>query len=225
MLWSPNTRLLYPFENTALDYSGNARHGTVFGSGVYATKPNGGRCLYFDGVGDYVATPSFGLSGSVVVFAADVRCKFSSTVGGIFLSDNGADPGVGLLRYFRVVNTNTLRWRYSNGAVVTGEDATDFFAAPYEDVWLNAVIVCDYAGKKCYFYRKGVLFSVSGTMTGTPLFPSTTNQKYVGWYTTNQFLTTGYLANVQLWTLATMPAAGQMLANVNRLMLGMNPIW
>ena len=25
--------------------------------------------------------------------------------------------------------------------------------------------------------------------------------------------------------LATMPAAGQMLANVNRLMLGMNPIW
>ena len=225
MLWSRNLQLHYPFQNTALDYSGNARNGTVNGSGVYATKPNGGRCLYFDGVGDYVATPSFALSGTVAVFAADVRCKFNATIYQTLIADNNSSTTVGYIWLARYANTNDLNWRYADGVLYTGAIATNFFAAPYNDVWLHLLVACDYNGKNTYFYRNGILFATIA-MTNTPVFPTTNRVKYVGSFNPTTYpLTDGYLANVQLWTLATMPAAGQMLANANRLMLGMNPIW
>jgi hypothetical protein len=63
-------------------------------------------------------------------------------------------------------------------------------------------------------------------MSGTPFFPTTDNEKFIGCYVgSSAFLTNGYLANVYLGTLLTMPPAAQMLANANRLMLGINPIW
>ena len=227
MLWSPNTQLHYPFQNTALDYSGNARHGTINGSGVFATRPNGSRCLYFDGTGDYVATPSFGLSGTVVVFAADVRCKLHAARNQSFIGENAASSTVGYIWSFRPLNSNSLNWKYADGVGDRDGYLTDYFAAPYNDVWLHLCIVCDYGGKYIYFYRDGIPFGSPIAMTGTPVFPSTARVKYIGQMNldTGRYFTDGYLQNVQLWTLATMPAAGQMLANVNRIMLGMNPIW
>ena len=225
MLWSPNCRLLYPFENQANDYSGNARHGTVSGSGVYATKPNGGRCLYFDGTGDYVATPSFGLSGTVVVFACWTRCLLNAGVQQTILADGWDSSTDGFLRLIRGTGSNALTWYYADGVGQRTLSAPNYFAAPFNDAWLYLTLVCDYTGKTTYVYRNGQLFYTSGTMTGTPVSPSGVRAKYLGSRVTGLLLTDGYLANVQLWTLATMPAAGQMLANVNRLMLGMNPIW
>lgn len=223
MLWSPNLQLHYPFENTANDYSGNARHGTVNGSGVYATRPNGGRCLYFDGVGDLVTTPSFGLSGTVVGFDAQVRCT-TGLYYQAFLAENYYSGALGFL-YIGTISTNDCLFAYANGAAIEAR-STNFFAAPYSDVWLHAMVVADFSGKNIYFYRNGLLFETVA-MTGTPLFPSTARVKYVGAYDAagNDPLKAGYLQNVRLWSLPTMPAAAQMLANANRLMLGMNPIW
>lgn len=225
MLASPNCQLLYPFENQANDYSGNARHGTVFGSGVYATKPNGGRCLYFDGVGDYVTTPSFGLSGTVVVFAAWVRCKWATTVQTL-IGDAASHPTYPHLQCKRLSYSNSCVWNYADGSTDASATAADFFLAPYDDAYFHMTIVCDYAGKVTYFYRNGIPFGSPVAMSGTPAFPSTARVKYIGSYnTTLNLLTAGYLANVQLWTLATMPPLAAMTANANRLMLGMNPIW
>jgi len=224
MLWSRNSQLHYPFQNTALDYSGNARHGTVLGTGAYATKPDGSRCLYFDGVGDYVTTPSFGLIGTVVVFAAHVRSKTLATRQGI-LAEATSSNTIGFLWAERWQNSNHARWWYANGAGVSAAQAIDIFAAPYEDAWMHLLIVCDYDGKQTYFYRNATLFTTIA-MAGTPVFPSTARVKYVGSYNAFDYLlTASYLQNVQLWTLPTMPAASHMLANVNRIMLGMNPIW
>ena len=223
MLWSPNTQLHYPFQNTAKDYSGNARNGTVNGSGVYATKPNGGRCLYFDGVGDYVATPSFGLTGTVVVFAADIRCIPNAAWQGLLRTPFSLANGY--LYCYR--NGDLLIWTYSYGS----NDATKYatlFGGSFDDTWLNLLVVCDYSvGGKVYFYRNGGLLTTSTSLTGSPVFPATSSVKYIGvrnadW---DQLLTAGYLANVYLGTLPTMPAAAQMLANAKRLMLGFNPIW
>lgn len=223
MLWSPNLQLHYPFENQANDYSGNARHGTVNGSGVYATRPNGGRCLYFDGVGDLVTTPSFGLSGTVVGFDTQVRC----TTGGAyqaFLAENYFSGALGFV-YVGIRSNTDFLFCYANGAVVEAR-STNFFAAPFSDVWLHAMVVADFSGKNLYFYQNGLLFQTIA-MTGTPLFPSTARVKYVGAYDAagNDPLNTGYLQNVRLWSLPTMPAAAQMLANANRLMLAMHPIF
>jgi hypothetical protein len=225
MLWSPNTQLHYPFQNTAKDYSGNARNGTVYGSGVYATKPNGGRCLYFDGLDDYVKTPSFGLSGKVIVFAADVRCKAFTNWQNI-LGDGYQSASTGFLSVVRWVNSTDLAFGYANGSATIYHRATNYFLSAYNDTWLHMIVVCDYAGKNIYYYRNGILFLGPVAMSGTPAFPTTNRVRYIGSYNLNtQFLTYGYLANVQLWTLATMPAAAQMLANAKRLMLGFNPIW
>jgi hypothetical protein len=225
MLWSRNLQLHYPFQNTAKDYSGNARNGTVNGSGVYATKPNGGRCLYFDGTGDYVATPSFGLSGTVVVFAADVRCKSNANIYQSFLGDGAQSNTIGYFSSYRTPPGNTLAWQYTDGNQPQAANAAGYFNSPFDDTWFHMIICCDYTGKKTYFYRNGTLFTTV-TMSGTPAFPSTNRVKYIGSYSILwDRLTDGYLANVQLWTLATMPAAAQMLANAKRLMLGFNPIW
>jgi len=228
VLWSRNLQLHYPFENQANDYSGNARHGTVVGSGVYATRPNAGRCLYFDGVGDYVTTPSFGLPANhtVVVFACWTRCKLHAAVRQEFIGDNSEAPTVGYFHFYRYFNSGDLYWKFANGSASAFVTSLSFFNAPYDDVWLHLAVVCDYVGKLTYFYRNGVLFSTSGAMSGTPIFPSTDRVKYIGSYNNAQnLLTAGYLQNVQLWTLATMPPLAAITANANRLMLGMNPIW
>jgi hypothetical protein len=226
MLWSPHLQLSYPFENQANDYSGNARHGTVNGSGVYATRPNAGRCLYFDGVGDYVATPSFGLSGTVVILTCWMRIKTNAT-SQFILSDNSPDTMVGFIQCYRQGGADKFQWRYATGTQYLLSTAVDYFKAPFEDTWLHAGVVCDYAGKKCYFFRNGTLFYADAAMSGTPVFPSTNRTKYIGANnTTPQYpIVDGYLQNVQLWTLAICPPVAQMTANANRLMLGMNPIW
>lgn len=222
MIWSPNLQLLYPFENQANDYSGNARHGTVNGSGVYATRPNGGRCLLFDGTGDDVTTPSFGLSGTVVWFAADVRCKLNATVSQFLLGDYTTNyMGAG-----RYSTTNTLSWIYHNGTSAVLAEVSDYFASPYNDAWLHLLIVCDYAGKNTYFYRNGIPFGTPVAMSGTPQFPSSATVKLLGTLLTSTFLLTdGYMANAMLSTLATMPPVAQVTANAQRMHLGLHPIW
>ena len=220
----PNLQLAYRFQNSALDWSGNGRNGTVKGSGVYTTA-RGQQALYFEG-NDYVATPSFGLSGTVVVFAAWVRCK-AFTNYQLILGEATVSTTIGYLACVRNLNTNNLWWEYADGTSRQYPTAVGYFNSPFDDAWLHMTIVCDYAGKNVYFYRNGILFYSVG-MVGTPRFPSTNRAKYVGAFWTVSlpyYLTDGYLANVQLWTLATMPPLAQMTANANRLMLGMNPIW
>jgi hypothetical protein len=224
MLVDPHNQLLYPFQNQANDYSGQARHGTVNGSGVYATKPNGGRCLYFDGVGDFVTTPSFELSGTVVVFAADVRCKLKATDLQVILGMEVSNKGN--FAAYRPTNANSLNWGYWNGSTFVDAIANDFFAAPYNDAWLHMLIACDYAGKNTYFWKDGIPFGAPVAMSGTPDFPSTNQAKYIGSYTWSQFLlTAGDLANVYLGTLPSCPSVAELTANANRLMLGLHPIW
>ena len=220
----PNLQFAYRFQNSALDWSGNGRNGTVNGSGVYTTA-RGQQALYFDGTGDYVATPSFGLSGTVVVFATWVRCKFSATLRQSFLGDDASSVTVGHLWCRRNANSDGLRWQYAEGTVATGAEYVTFFSAPYDNVWVHAVVACDYPAKSTTIHRNGTLVATVA-MSGTPVFPSTDRVKYIGSYSTGQYmLTDGYMANVQLWTLATMPPLAVMDASVKRIAAGLMPVW
>jgi hypothetical protein len=223
LLWSPNTQLLYPFENQANDYSGNARHGTVNGSGVYATRPNAGRCLYFDGTGDYVATPSFGLPATdqVVWFTCNIRSNAHTSTQCI-LGDASGSGTVGFLRITRNLDSTSLYWYYANGTSAKAAIAPDYFI---DDTWLHLLVVCDYTGKLVHFYRNATPFGSPVAMTGTPVFPSSSRVLYVGSVTaTTYLLTNGYLQNVYLGTLATCPPVAALTANANRMMLGLHPI-
>lgn len=213
----PNLQLAYRFQNSALDWSGNGRDGTGGGGGYVVAR--GQQALYFYNSVDRVATPSFGLSGTVVVFACWTRNAFSSFLSQTFIGDGSSD-----LWCYRSQNGNDLNWTYTGWATAT---STDYFADPYNDVWLFLCIVCDYAGKKTYFYRNSALVTTA-TMTGTPAAPTTAKVKYIGNYQTSggsYYIRAGYLQNVQLWTLATMPPLAVMNASVARLALGLMPIW
>jgi hypothetical protein len=223
MLAVPSCQLLYPFENQANDYSGNARHGTVNGSGVFATRPSDGRCLYFDGVGDYVATPNFGLSGTVVVFAANVRCKDQSFTQRFLSSEQNI--AIGYILVSRYHADNKLQWQYANGSLVA-VDFLNYFDSPFNDAWVHVCVVCDYSGKITYAFRNGIPYGAPVAMLGTPLFPSTSQVYAIGQYVTGgELLTDGYLQNVYLGTLLTCPSVAALTANANRLMLGMHPIF
>jgi hypothetical protein len=229
MLWSPNTQLHYPFENTAKDYSGQGRDGTLEGTPActYATKPNGGRCLYFGGAG-YITTPSFALSGTVVWFAAWVRCKLIAANAQMLIACGGASPTAPFIQCYRLTNSGRLDWGYADGTNIRVASANNYFDSPYNDVWLHLCVICDYAGKATYFYRNGLPFGSPVTMSNTPAFPSSANIKYLGGLFTVALyypLVDGYMANVILGTLATKPPDAELTANANRLMLGLNPIW
>jgi hypothetical protein len=218
----PNAAFFYRFQNSAVDWSGNGRNGTVNGSGVYTTA-RGQQALYFDGTGDYVATPSFGLSGTVVVFAADVRCKTRAYYQA-FLGDNRGGGVGGMLLCMRKTGADDLMWYFGKGAGADAVVCANYFTAPFEDTWLHLCVVMDYTGKKTYFYRDAVLKSTATPIL--PIFPDATCVKYIGEYGPSAYLlTAGYLANVQLWTLPTMPPIAVMNASVARIAAGLMPIW
>jgi hypothetical protein len=225
-----NLKLRYKMDEgaglRAFDSSGLQRYGTLSGT----TKPAWqvgpkGRCLYFGGAG-YVATPSFGLTGTVVVFAAAVRCLGSSRQ--TILGDGATSATVGFLYLVRwdAQGINDLYWGYANGAGYSYAASTNYFAGGYDDAWLHLCVVCDYTGARSYFYRNGISVGSPVAMTGTPVFPSTDRVKSIGRYSSGTYLlVNGYLANVQLWTLATMPPLAVANASVQRMNQGLWPIW
>jgi len=223
--WPSSVRglqLRYKFDEgagkKAFDSSGLHRHGTINGTGLYAPSLVG-KCLYFDGTGDYVATPSFGLSGTVVVFACRTRCKKHTDYQMFF-----ARSGTHMLLRLPLPDSEYLRWYYAAPGQAYAQ--TSFLTSTYEDVWLHLCVVCDYAEKACYFYRNAILIA-SLALTGTPVFPSFNAAMYIGVYNdgASYLLTAGYLADVQLWTLATMPPPAVMNASAWRMSQGLWPIW
>ena len=138
----PNLQLAYRFQNSALDWSGNGRNGTVNGSGVYTTA-RGQQALYFDGTGDYVQTPSFGLSGTVVVFAADVRCKFNVTIDQEFVGISQSATQRSALE--RPKNANSLRIYYTDGTGTLRYPTVSNFFLGYDDVWVSLMVAIDFA--------------------------------------------------------------------------------
>ncbi len=218
----PNLQLWYRAQDTTgttttIDCSGNGRNGTINGSKVCATARSQ-QALYFDG-DDYVATPSFGLSGTVVWLSTWVRCKFNATVEQHFLSSGLT------FQTYRSPNTNDFAFYHAPG--VDGDNTiTDFFASPFNDVWVHLMTVVDYTGKKLYVYRNAVPYSPQTIAGGALTFPSVSRVWYLGYYGSGAyFLTQGYLQDVKFGTLATMPPLAVVDASAKRLAAGLMPCW
>lgn len=228
MLADPKSQLYYPLQNTLIDGSGHGRNGTLGGSPACTFVAGGprGRALYFPGTG-YVATPSFGLSGTVVWFAARLRSKFNTTIRQCFIGDDAISNTIGFLLCERYSNSNSLLWWYATGAGTNYAVATDCLAAPYNNTWTHMCIACDYANKKTYFARNGAPFGSPISMTGTPVFPSNNRVHNIGSYnsTPGSPITDGDMANVYLATLATAPTDAARNWNAKRLAMGLHPIW
>lgn len=188
----PNLQLAYRFQNSAVDWSGNGRNGTVTGSGVYTTA-RGQQALS----GGMIVTPAFVESGQVVVFSASVRSNQNATNDQTLYGNAGVKTDRRFVQLVRRAGSNDLKllykypdtmynrstWLYVYTLYVRDSLKTDsavaanFFAAPYNDAWVRLCVVCDYTGKNCYFYREGNLFCTVA-LSGAPKFPNDSLAKY-----------------------------------------------
>jgi hypothetical protein len=129
--------------------------------------------LYFDG-NDYVATPAFALSGTVLTVSGWV--KSDTSIRQVILSDNYSAT-LGFIMLWREVNTDWLTWQYANGSATVGPRMLTFFTG-YNNTWVHFTVVADYSGDTIKYYRNGMW--VQTDVMITPLFPSQNVVKYLG---------------------------------------------
>jgi hypothetical protein len=174
--------------------------GTITGA-TWKTESDGcpsGNCLYFDG-DDYVATPAFALSGTVLTVTGWVKMASNETFSQYILGEGTQSETVGFIGIWINKNSiNSLYWVYANGSVVVSPNMTTFFTG-YDNVWVHFAIVADYSGALIKWYRNGELIQTSA-MTGTPLFPSTNRIKYLGAYNASSHrITNGNLDDIRIY--------------------------
>jgi prepilin-type N-terminal cleavage/methylation domain-containing protein len=154
--------------------------GTITGA-TWKSESDGcpsGNCLYFDGVNDYVTTPAFALSGTVLSVSGWVKTNYNVN-GRAILNGSGEGNLYGYFSIFRAggdINYLVFRYAYQSG---TNAVAYDNFFTGYDNAWVHFVIVADYSGATVKFYRNGILVS-TGSMTGTLIFPSDNVAKTMG---------------------------------------------
>jgi hypothetical protein len=182
------------------DNADGTRDGTINGMTIAGTGMPA-KSGFFDG-NDYVTIGAFGLSGTALTFAAWIRCAQNATITQTFIGDNAGSTTVGWLHIYRDAAQDNIKLAYANGSAVAYANAASFFTG-YDNTWVHATVVCDYAGATCKFYRNGTLHTNAG-LSGTPVFPSTSRTRYLGAYnsTPSYPLTNGYIDEVQLWTRA-----------------------
>ncbi len=184
---------------TAYDRSGNQNNGILTGS-TWKTSSDciEDNCLYFDG-DDYITTPSFAFSGTVLTVSGWIKSKQIGTVAQTILGEGVIAPN-NYIWIYRGVADDRLRIRYYDGTTDQAAIMETFFTN-YNDIWTYFVIVCDYSGKITRFYRDGTLIQTS-TMVGNPVFPSTNRVKYIGNYNNNAItrnLTEGSLDDLRIY--------------------------
>lgn len=169
----------------------------LLGFVIFGTTEIQGYSLFFPGTA-YVVTPSFALSGTVLTVIGRVKMGFNATILQSIIGENST-AATGYIHFYRVANSNALRWRYSDGSATQGASMTTFFTG-YDNTWLRYAIVCDYAAKTVKFYRNGAWLQTFN-MSGTPPFPSTDRIRYLGAYnTTDSKITNGNLGSQRIYT-------------------------
>jgi len=155
-----------------------------------------GNCLYFDG-DDYVTTPSFALTGTVLTVTGWVKMGFDAVNAQSIIGDGPASATVGYIYFMRTSNSDALRWGYAYGSSNSNLPMSTFFTG-YDDVWTHVAIICDYSGLSLKWYRNGKLIQTN-VLSGTPVFPSENRVKYLGSYTGTYRLTNGSIDDIRIY--------------------------
>ena len=103
-----------------------------------------------------------------------------------------------MFHIFRSGTTYDLTY-YNAQGTISGFTLVNFFQN-LDNQWIHVVIVIDYPNKRGYGYRNGIQFDTTKTISGTPVFPSTNDEKYFGkFWTAPAFLTDGSLDEVRIY--------------------------
>jgi hypothetical protein len=168
---------------TDLSFSGN--NGALTNGPTYSST-NGGS-IVFDGVDDYVVTPSFGLSSATSCLTFNFWIKPSGQTS-VIQTILGKDTNTGNVPHIligRSANSDTLRWNFNNG---TGSAILSFlnFFTGYDNTWVNIQIVADYSLDIVTLYRNGTQFGQQSQPSA--VFPNTDTIMYLSSFAINAFL-------------------------------------
>ena len=174
-----------------------SNNGTITGATWKSTSDGcpSGNCLYFDG-DDYVTTPSFALSGTVLTVMGWVKRGRSESVYQTIISEGVTSGTIGYLRLDARAAADSLYTAYANGSSISTILMSTFFTG-YNNVWVHFTVVIDYAGASTKFYRNGEL--IQTTAMTTPIFPSTNRVKYLGAHGASYLLTNGNLDDIRIY--------------------------
>jgi prepilin-type N-terminal cleavage/methylation domain-containing protein len=156
-----------------------------------------GNCLYFDGT-DYVATPSFALTGTVLTVSGWVKMGSNETIHQTIISGSTASATIGYIRFNRIAATNGLYWYYADNVASARSLNMSTFFTGYDNMWTYITLVSDYSGASVKFYRNGELIQTS-PMVNTPIFPSTDFVKYLGSYSGGTGIVNGNLDDIRIY--------------------------
>ena len=196
----------------AYDSSGNGRNGKIVNA-TWNSDLSNTKTLYFSGNDSTVTIPAFSLTGTVLTFNAWLNTTFSSTLTNSLFTQTPQSSSIGYIWIRRDSNTNNIAWQYTNGTISPAFADSQFFTG-LDGKWVFASLICDYANKKGYIYKNGVL-TTSANLSGTPLFPSSFYAKNVGsWAGSVYELTDGYIDDVRLYNRAL--SASEIIAIYNQ---------
>lgn len=176
----------YPKTGTTwFDISGVGNNGTLANGPTFSSADGGS--IVFDGVNDYVVTPSFSLSSATSCLTFNFWVKSISQTASV-QSILGKDTNVGNVPHIligRSANSDTLRWNYNNGTGAGLIGFSNFFTG-YDNAWVNIQIVADYNLDTVTLYRNGTQFGQQSQPSA--VFPNTNTTMYLSSFAINAFL-------------------------------------
>ena len=185
--------------STAIDRSGHAYNGTLSGP-AYTALTSTEQTLYWDASGaDYISTPSFAIPDTgVLTMETWMKSTFNTTTIQTIMNGGAGSTTVGYIWLRRDSDSNNLTYQYADGVSSASHTYATFFTS-FDNQWIHIVTVCDYQGKKLYWYRNGALLG-SSDLTNVPVFPSSNVAKYIGSnYQNNYKLTDGSFDEVRIY--------------------------
>jgi prepilin-type N-terminal cleavage/methylation domain-containing protein len=186
----------------AYDSSGYGNNGTLTNGPTWTTLDSGETVLSFDGINDYVITPSFGISNNngLLTICFWIKSVMYETTQE-FISDNAGNPNNDYLRTYRTADNTNLTLQSATGSAINYTAGSNFFLN-YDNQWILATIVADYNNRNIKWYRNNILFK-NTNLNNNMLFPITSRIKYIGALNssgTNSLF--GYLDNIRIYNRA-----------------------
>lgn len=185
---SNSTTVYYPMDFNANDESGNNQDATDYnvdfsGYDYYHMdgRIKGAVKFHSSSNATYVRIPNFSISGNdCLAFGGWLYHDGSGNE--TLLGDAAQSNTVGYIwTYF----TGTqLNFQYARSGSTRQTATWSGIMSGYTNTWTHIFVVADYTAKTVTAYRNGVDVNTV-TMTGTPVFPSTTRYRYIGNYSTS----------------------------------------
>lgn len=182
-----------------IDRSGNNNTGypTNIASSTFYTAGQLGQGLRFDGVNDYVKSPTFTLTApNQITVSTWVKTGFSANSQTIVSSLEESTNGTFWL--VRNINDN-LKFEYSNSVNNFQKVELSTFFTGYNNTWVHVGVVADYVGNTVKIYRNGILVQSGGMTAPNKL---TKSQLFIGSYNGSVHFLPGFLDDVRIYTRA-----------------------